>query len=197
MPRDYRSLLADVPCWDQEVDHLWYVQGKLKDCVVQQREELIAFCEWIESQQIRSYLEIGVWTGRLVSVLQALFQFKPVAACDLGLAGELGQRVYLPREIYFLPANSHSLEYQAWREQFGMIDLVLIDGDHSYDSVKRDFEINRRYPHRFLVFHDIANQDPTSVGVSRFWKELEGNKLEIHRPDLNLRSRMGIGIWWE
>ena len=66
----------------------------------------------------------------------------------------------------------------------------LIDGDHTYEGVKRDFEINRAAPHRFLVFHDIKEQR-FGPGVVKFWKELKGHKFEISASP----TSMGIGIW--
>lgn len=195
MARDFAALLKDVRCWDAEVDANWFGKHILPNCIVQKRPELIAFCEWIESKQISSYLEIGIWTGALLSTLQALFQFKKLAACDAGAAAYRGFPILIPPETHFLPCESHRIEYRAWRQQLGMMELVLIDGDHSYEGVKSDFEINSRYPHRFLVFHDIDNPEPQAQGVGQLWRELEGYKLEIIRHEPQLISRMGIGIW--
>jgi hypothetical protein len=67
-------------------------------------------------------------------------------------------------------------------------------------EVRRDFEINRRFSHRFLAFHDIVGANKNTIGVKQFWEELQGNKLEIKRPhrEINLGvPTMGIGIWWE
>lgn len=195
MKRDFAALTAEARCWDPSVDQDWYASGRLPDCILQNRLELIGLCEFIEAQAVRSYLEIGIWTGRLLSLLQSLFHFEKIAACDVGVALQSGHGLHLPPQTLLCPLSSHSIEFMAWRSQLGLIDMVLIDGDHSYDGVRRDFEINTRYPHRFLVFHDIHNPEPQAEGVGRFWRELQGHKLEIFRPDPLLRARMGIGIW--
>ena len=81
--------------------------------------------------------------------------------------------------------------YVAWRRELGPIDLVLIDANHHYRAVRRDFEIERAQPHRFLALHDITGARRGTEGVARLWRELDGNKIEIVAPE----SKMGIGIW--
>ncbi|MFN8606763.1 MAG: class I SAM-dependent methyltransferase [Vulcanimicrobiota bacterium] len=192
--RDFRSELADVRCWDEPLEELWKSCGvPLADCVLQLREELIGFCEFIEANQIRSYMEIGSWTGAHLTLLERLFRFDKLACCDYGVAGQFGLPFRIPRRAHFFQGSSHSEEYKIWRQGLGHFDLVLIDGDHSYAGVKADYEINRQFPHKFLAFHDIANTDP-AIEVGRLWKELEGDKIEIVRPHPALSS-MGIGIW--
>lgn len=48
------------------------------------------------------------------------------------------------------------------------IDVLLIDGDHSYEGVKRDFDALCRYA-KHIVFHDIVNEK--CRGVVRMWAE--------------------------
>ena len=197
--RDLRGLLAEDRCWDRGVQATYEARGEpVEDAILQNREELIGLCEFIEAQNIRSYLEIGVWTGRLVTALHRVFRFDLVAACDHGWAQQLGLPLHLPKEARFLQANSDSAEFLSWREALGPVDLVLIDANHSYRAVRRDLEINRAFPHRFLAFHDIAGQGRATEGVRRLWGELEGHKVEIVRPHAELGltySTMGIGVW--
>lgn len=49
------------------------------------------------------------------------------------------------------------------------VDLLLIDGDHSYNGVKRDFEALQDLCRTF-VFHDITSD--ACPGVGMFWREL-------------------------
>jgi len=194
--RDFDAELGEEPCWDRRAEFQWRTGGvPAVDAALQNRAEVVLLCEWIAAHGIRSYLEIGVWTGRLLSLLHRLFAFDRIAACDLGSARALLLPLHLPPGTAFLRASSHSPEYVAWRERLGPIDLVLIDGDHSYEGVRRDFEINRRLPHRFLAFHDVANTHERVAGVKRFWDELDGHKLALVRPLPVSRWRMGIGIW--
>jgi len=198
--RDFRAELAGDKCWDRTTQALMEAHGEpLEDSILQNREELIALCELIERHRVRSYLEIGTWTGRLLATLHRLFDFELVAACDHGWAEQLGFSVNVPAATEFFHGDSDSRDYDRWRAGLGHIDLVFIDANHGYHAVRRDFEINRAHPHRFLAFHDITGGTRHTAGVARFWRELtDGNRLELVRPHLELgidHSTMGIGVW--
>lgn len=194
----FRELLASERCWDGETQAIFEARGEpIDDCILQNREELILLCELMHEHDVRSFLEIGIWTGRLTSALHRIFAFERLAACDHGYAEQLGLRISLPPEASFLRADSDSEAFVAWRAALGHVDMVFIDANHHYGAVKRDFEINRRFSHRFLVFHDIAGASRHTAGVARFWRELdEGHKLELVRPHGDTPS-MGIGVWSE
>lgn len=198
--RDYRAELADVRCWDQQTRAIVEAKGApIDDCALQNREELIGLCELIEREKIRSYLEIGVWTGGTVRALCRLFDFERVAACDQGYAETLGLSIRLPPEVAFFRGDSESPAYLRWREALGEVELVLIDANHAYHAVKRDFERERSLPHRLIALHDITGSTRQTTGVRRLWNEIkDGFKLEIVRPHLELGldvSTMGIGVW--
>jgi len=54
-------------------------------------------------------------------------------------------------------------------------DIVFIDGDHDYASVKRDIDHFSPHALKFLILHDITN--PAHTGVGRAVKEfLRNNK---------------------
>jgi hypothetical protein len=197
---DFAAMLRDDKCWDMTTEALFEAHGEpLEDCILQNREELIGLCEFIERAGIRSYLEIGIWTGRLLSALHRIFEFDMVAACDHGWATRLGLEIQVPAGARLFVGDSGSEGYRRWRAALGHVDLVLVDADHRYHGVRRDFEINRCFPHGVLAFHDICGARRETVGVRRFWEELrEGEKTEIVRPHLELgldRSLMGIGLW--
>ena len=198
--RDFRAALREETCWDAGTEAVFVACGEpLVDCILQSREELIGLCELIERYDVRSYLEIGIWTGRLVSALHRIFRFDLVAACDHGWAEQLGLAIQVPPETRFFRGESGSDGYRRWRADLGRVDLVLIDADHRYGAVQRDFAINRSFPHRFLAFHDIRGARPQTAGVRRFWDELDdGFKHEIVKPHPELgldHSIMGIGVW--
>jgi predicted O-methyltransferase YrrM len=55
------------------------------------------------------------------------------------------------------------------------VDLLLIDGDHTYGGVSRDFRGYGPLVHNggLIALHDIAPHRDLSVGVKQFWDELE------------------------
>lgn len=197
--RDFRTELKDVKCWDHDTERLMNVHGlPLEDAILQNREELIGFCEWIEENNIRSYLEIGIWTGALITELHRLFKFERAYACDIGLAEQVGLTIRLSPDITWFKGNSRSIGYRTWRQTLGNIDLVMIDGDHRYGAVKRDFEINHQFRQQFIALHDITGNRPGTMGVRQLWEELGGSTHEIVRPHHEVGlgySTMGIGIW--
>ena len=197
--RDFRRELRPFKCWDRTTEALFREHGEpLEDCILQNREELVALCRFIEENRVRSFLEIGVWTGALTRALHTLFSFELVAACDHGWARRKGLPITLPEDARFFEGDSESPEFLRWREALGHVDLVLIDANHRYHAVRRDFEINRGYPHRFLALHDITGANRHTAGVRRLWRELDGRKRELVEPHAELgldHSIMGIGIW--
>lgn len=152
--------------------------------------------EWMRQQEIRSYLELGVYRGGLASVLHEIFGFEVIAGADAGvIQKERKLEVSLPQAMRMCWATTESSEYRRFRHAMGKMDLVFIDADHSYGAVRKDFERERRQPHRFLAFHDIKNETH-APGVVRLWNELGGKKRELYveRTD---GEQMGIGVWSE
>jgi len=190
--RDYARALEGTRFWDAEVERTYETEGEpLVDCALQSSAEVVELCRFIEAEEIRSYLEIGIWTGRLVTALHRVFGFSRVAVCDHGWAEQCGFPISVPEGASFFRGDSGSDAFVAWRRELGPIDLVLIDANHHYRAVRRDFEIERAQPHRFLALHDITGARRGTEGVARLWSELEGNKTEIIAPG----SKMGIGVW--
>jgi cephalosporin hydroxylase len=89
-------------------------------------------------------------------------------------------------------------------------DLIFIDGDHSYEGVRRDFELYQDLlsPRGYIVFHDIDPEhifrDGAGGEVYKFWQDIPyGSKTNIVTIKSSGKTTCfgqkehfgGIGIW--
>lgn len=178
---------------------------------MQIEDEILEFLRIIKEKNCRVIIEIGTAKGG------TLFLFSRVASSDATLisidlpGGKFGGgyqifRILLYRnfrwgnqKIFLLRANSHdesTLEKVIKILNGRKIDMLYIDGDHTYFGVKKDFEMYRRFVKSdgLIVFHDIVshNFDP-EVEVFKFWKEIKDSfkSIEICSKD---KISYGIGI---
>lgn len=85
------------------------------------------------------------------------------------------------KEKHFIRKNSHDEEtYEDVAARFdGGVDFIFIDGDHTYQGVKEDFEMYRRLINEggIIAFHDIVNIPDEEQEVER-WREMDIDGLE-------------------
>lgn len=177
--------------------------------------ELAGFLDLLRREGVRAYLEIGARHGDTFhEVMTSLPPGSVGVAVDLpgGAWGVSSSRQALERAVADLNARGYQAHavfgdsgspevaaaVQAIRPTF---DAVLIDGDHRYEGVARDWRIWREAA-RLVAFHDIAGEgvrqkttgDP--VEVPRLWRELKAelppivSKVEF----IGEGSSMGIGV---
>lgn len=77
------------------------------------------------------------------------------------------------------------------------IDFLFIDGDHSYEGVKQDFEMYSPFvrPGGIIAFHDINDTErhrERNVYVGKFWNEIK-DKYEHYEFNAN-EDWAGIGV---
>ena len=74
----------------------------------------------------------------------------------------------------------------------GSIDLLHIDGLHTYEAVRHDFEnwFPKLSANAVVLFHDI-NVRENNFGVSKFWDELSSAHKDFH---FNFLHGHGLGV---
>jgi O-antigen biosynthesis protein len=72
------------------------------------------------------------------------------------------------------------------------IDLLHIDGFHTYDAVKNDYEtwISKMSARGVILFHDIAVRE-NDFGVWKFWEEIKSTFPERH---FEFEHGYGLGV---
>jgi hypothetical protein len=126
----------------------------------------------LEKQKISSYIEIGCrWGGTFVLTNEYLKRFNIMnksIAVDI-IKSPVEEYCLNNNETEFKEINSQSDEFKKYMSD-NYFDLIFIDGDHSYNGVKNDYEISKNSG-KIFVFHDIVNA--VCLGVVQFWNELK------------------------
>lgn len=105
-----------------------------------------------------------------------------------------GFKGYIKRNsdtITFHSAKSDDILEDVMEQGF---DLVLVDGDHSYEGVSKDFETVRGQS-RIVVLHDIVSD--ACPGVCKKWKEIKDagyDTVEFVQQYFEDKSFLGIGV---
>lgn len=174
--------------------------------------ELQSLIEVFRRENVTRYLEIGARHGdTFFEVMRALPESSIGVAVDMpgGNWGHLKSGSHLQASVTELRLKGYDANLVFGNSQLSAtkkrvarwapFDAVLIDGDHLYDGVKRDWQIYRSMA-RIVVFHDIAGEGQIQqhsklpVEVPKLWREIkdEFRHEEFIAPD----SKMGIGVIW-
>lgn len=133
----------------------------------------------LEKQKISSFIEIGCrWGGTFILTNEYLKRFNIInksVAVDI-MKSPVKEYCLNNSETEFKEINSQSGEFKKYISD-NYFDLIFIDGDHSYNGVKNDYEISKNNG-KIFVFHDISNNE--CPGVVKFWNELKNNKSDTY-----------------
>lgn len=185
----------------------------------QHKEEFLALAQTAEAKKPQTVLEIGTATGGSLLMLSRLSADNAlIVSIDLPDGMDLGNGEFgggypewkIPlyksfgkknQTIELIRDDSHSQKVLNQLEKIlggKKIDFMFIDGDHSYEGVKSDFNMYKGLlNHGALVaFHDIMKdkrENPDNL-VSIFWNEIKNDyEYKEHVKDRD-QSQLGIGI---
>lgn len=164
------------------------------------------FAFWImDALRPKRFVELGTHSGNsyaaFCQAVQRLGLPTACAAVDHWIgdpqAGRYGEEVYQTFSAYhdaryaaFSRLMRMSFDEAAGEFADGSIDLLHIDGLHSYEAVRHDFDVWRPKMSRrgVVLFHDIAERRE-GFGVWRLWEELSA----VH-PAFSFRHAHGLGV---
>jgi predicted O-methyltransferase YrrM len=145
---------------------------------IQKTEELARFVDLVRTVEPQVVVEIGSYAG---GTLWAWSQIAPrVYAVDLPPTGTYastgtGQQTHGTGMVFGDSHDPLTVETLKGLLQGAPVDVLFIDGDHSYAGVKADHEMYAPLvrPGGLIAFHDIvAHPDQPGIEVSRYWEEI-------------------------
>jgi predicted O-methyltransferase YrrM len=211
--RKLRSAAAEAATLDDAVDLAFSFEvADVRITPLQVREEIVELLRRLAEDPPRRVLEIGTANGGSLFLLTRVARTDAtIVSVDLpgGLFGGGYPASRAPlyesfargrQSIELMRADSHDQSTcDAVATLFGgsAVDFVLIDGDHSLEGVRRDFELYAPLvrDEGLIALHDIVPASPGVVGgVPAFWKELkdrlDGEEIVADRG----QGGFGIGL---
>lgn len=183
--------------------------------MLQDLSEFDQFCQVLRNKKIRSYLEIGCWSGGTIQIVAAKVLPKGSRIVAIDKPFKTTKEVLLRQtmsglkqkgfDTHVFTGDSADPKIIEAARKLGPYDAVFIDGDHRLEYVKKDWE-NYGTMGSIVGFHDIARDLPEDEHggphqVATFWQEFKGGFT--HAEFISESSRagakkgaFGIGVVW-
>jgi predicted O-methyltransferase YrrM len=172
--------------------------------------EISGLLRWAAESQPRIVCEIGTAHGGTTFLLgQSLPGVERLFGIDLYVRRKRRLKYFsrADQHLSFFQGSSYAPEtVRRFRSQLGdrKLDLLFIDGDHTFAGVASDFAMYRHFVKDggIVVFHDIVEDFTTRYGrktgrwageVPRFWREIKSYYRTREFVESPEQDGLGIG----
>lgn len=182
--------------------------------MAQNPDEIAKLSDMLVEVGAMSLLEIGSRNGgSLWYLANVMPQGSRIVSIDSGTGmggnnpGQLDSLIECTKEleklgydVHFLYGKSDNAKIISVARKLGPFNAVFIDGDHTYEGVKFDWNTYSEMATHVVALHDVSFQwdsnmkyPPDHVGVPKLW-----NKIVSSHPDAEVffseGSNKGIGV---
>lgn len=173
--------------------------------------EIFSLIEAIQALQPKTFVEIGTADGGTHFLIRKLCEsISDSVAIDTDIRNKfLIDRLTNTSQSHYLRGYSNSdnvlSKFKSIFPNPAMVDVLFIDGDHSYDGVKSDFHLYKNCVRSggFIIFHDIVpdwNQrygkatNKYTGGVPTFFSEVKDDYEHLTFVENPEQDGFGIGV---
>jgi cephalosporin hydroxylase len=185
------------------------IENAYKLYMPQLKDEIKDLAGFVQKQKPSVIVEIGTKYGGTFMIWNEISDGLKISI-DLtdGIHGGVSNEDIVNRDNFFkkkygencifINGNSHSIStYEKLLSVLNgkKIDFLFIDGDHTYEGVKSDFNMYNTLVKKggYIAFHDIndsENHRKRNVHVCQLWQELNYDKIEFNSNE----DWGGIGV---
>jgi len=179
---------------------------------MQIKEEIRELLKIIKESKPKNIMEIGTaWGGTLFLLCKVAPKHSKIISVDLpgsilgGGYPNWRKKLYNSfttknQQLNLVKLDSHSKQsYRKIQKIIGdeKLDFLYIDGDHTYEGVKRDFNMYSKLVKEggIITLHDIVNHpNQPNCNVDRFWKEIKEKYKTKEIISSGNQNWAGIGV---
>jgi len=181
----------------------------------QVRSEIISLTQLMEKRRPKTVVEIGTAHGGTL-FLWCRLAHPQATVVSIDLPGGIHGGGYpywkswiyrrfplATQKLHLMRGDSHKPEMLARLKNVlpgdGKVDFLFIDGDHTYEGVRADFEMYSVLvrPGGMVVFHDICKHkyaEQINCHVDRFWQEVKNERRALEFVHNWNQGAAGIGV---